>query len=164
MNKTQLIEQLQKPLDQVDSLLKAAGIATSLEIYTLEHLKTLQALDEMVVSGKAKTHRDAAKSYRQQQNTPTTTEPVIEAFDQDTLLMALAEEAANAALEKFPELAREQHDSAVAAFVQRYRQYLAQGLQSPEYRQKFQAVIQGRRLGKSNILENTTSNTALPGG
>lgn len=162
MNKTQLIEQLQKPVDQVDSLLKVAGISTELETYSDEHLKTLQTIDEMVSSGKAKTPKDAAKLYRQQQETTTASSAVMPASEIDKFILAQAERAAEAELSKIPQVAQEENIRLRTLFVQRYRQYIAERLQDPEYREKFQAAIEGQDLGKSELLGSTTSNTALP--
>jgi hypothetical protein len=164
MNKTQLIEQLKKPVDQIDSLLKAAGIGTELEIYIDDHLKTLQALDEMVASGKTKTYKEAAKLYRQQQahSTTTTSESVVEVSERDELILTLANQAADATLANFPQIAIEEYQRLKALFVQRYRQRLAEQLQNPEFRQQFQAAIEGKEVGKFNLLNNTTSNIALP--
>lgn len=165
MNKTQLLEQLKKPVDQIDSLLKAAGIGTELETYTDDHLNTLQVLDEMVASGKTKTYKEAAKLYRQQQahSTATTSESVVEeASERDQFILTLANQAADATLANFPQIAMAEHQRLKALFVQRYRQRLAEQLQNPEFRQQFQAAIEGQEMGKFNFLNSTTSNIALP--
>lgn len=161
MNKTQLIEQFKKPVDHVDSLLNAAGISTNLETYTAEHLKTLQALDEMVASGLAKTHKDAASLYRQQQESSSASEPIMQAQVLDEFIIAQAERAADAALRSFPQIAIEEYYRLKELFVQRYRQHIAKQLQNPEFRQQFQAAMEGQNVGKLN-LNSMTSNTALP--
>jgi len=162
MNKTQLIEQLKKPLDQVDSLLKAAEISTDMETYTDEHLKTLQALDEMVASGKAKSHKDATKLYRQQQESSTTSEPVMQASIHDEFIFAQAERAADVALASFPQIAIEEYYRLKTLFVQRYRQRITERLQDPEFREQFQAAIEGQDMGKLNLFGSTKSSMALP--
>jgi len=198
VKKTQLIEQLKQPVTQVDSLLKAMGISPEMETYTDEHLKTLQALNEMLASEKIKTPEDAAQLYRQQRETSTTSEPMDQALATileeaksdkmqkdiqnnenispsqmqspqaenseaklDNFILTLANQAANATLTSFPNIALEEHLRLKALFVKRYRERIAEQLQSAEFRQQFQAAMEGEELGKLPLLSSTTSNTAL---
>jgi hypothetical protein len=49
------------------------------------------------------------------------------------------------------------------AFIQRFRQRLAERLQDPSVQQQFQAVIEGEDMGKLPMLSpSPTSNMALP--
>lgn len=118
----------------------------------------------MVASGKTKTYQEAAKLYRQQQarSTATTSESVVEASEQDQFILTLANQAADATLANFPQIAIAEHQRLKALFVQRYRQRLAEQLQNPEFRQQFQAALEGQEMGKLNFLNSTTSNIALP--
>lgn len=73
-----------------------------------------------------------------------------------------ADRAADATLKSFPQIAFEERQRYKELFVQRYRQRIAQQLQDPEFRQHFQAAIEGQDLGKLPLLNSTTSNIALP--
>jgi len=163
VNKTQLIEQLKQPEAQINSLLSAAAISADLEIYTDDQLEILQALDEIVASGKAKTHKDAAKLYRQQQETSTTSENSAQAANNlDEFIQSLANQAADSTFANLPNIAIEEHHRLKALFVQRYRQRIMERLQDPEFQQQFQAAIEGQDLGKLKLLSGTTSNMVLP--
>lgn len=73
-----------------------------------------------------------------------------------------ADRAADATLKSFPQIAFEERQRYKELFVQRYRQRIAQQLQNPEFRQHFQAAIEGQDLGKLHLLNSMTSNIALP--
>lgn len=73
-----------------------------------------------------------------------------------------ADRAADATLKSFPQIAFEERQRYKELFVQRYRQRITQQLQDPEFRQHFQAAIEGQDLGKLHLLNSMTSNIALP--
>lgn len=157
MNKTQLIEQLKKPEDQINSLLKAAAIATDLENYTEEHLKIITALNEMVESGKAKTHKEAARLYRTSTENTIESEKVGQSSNElDEFILSQANTAADITFASLPQMAMEEHQRLKGLFVQRYRQRILERLQDPDFRQQFQAAIEGQDMGKLKLLNSTT--------
>jgi len=79
----------------------------------------------------------------------------------DDFILTLANQAANATLTSFPNIALEEHLRLKALFVKRYRERIAEQLQSAEFRQQFQAAMEGQELGKLPLLSSTTSNIAL---
>lgn len=162
MNKTQLLEQLKKPEDQLDALLRAAAISTDLEDYTDEHLKTLQEIDKIVESGKAKTYKEAAKLYRKQQEPTAESDQAVESPNNlDEFIQEQASRAAEATLANLPQVAQEERKRLEAVFVQKYRQRVAELVQDPGYREKFQMAMEGQDMGKSNLLNGKDSNIAL---
>ena len=82
--------------------------------------------------------------------------------DLDSFILEQAKRAAETTLLRFPQIAREEYNRSQGLFVQAYRQYLAEQLQNPEYRQNFIAAIEEQELGKSELLGSTMSHTALP--
>ncbi len=78
------------------------------------------------------------------------------------LVFREADRAADATLKSFPQIAFEERQRYKELFVQRYRQRIAQQLQDPDFRQHFQAAIEGQDLGKLHLLNSKTSNIALP--
>ncbi len=97
----------------------------------------------------------AGKDAVQAPNTISTEE--LEGF-----ILTQAERAADAALASFPQIAIEENYRLKTLFVQRYRQHITERLQDPEYRQWFEAAIEGQDMGKLNLFGSTISNTALP--
>jgi len=80
----------------------------------------------------------------------------------DEFILAQGDRAADMTLASLPNIAIEEHDRLKALFRQRYQQRIMERLQDPEYRQQFEAVIEGQDMGKLSLLNNTTSNFALP--
>lgn len=157
MNKTQLIEQLKKPEEKINSLLSAAAIPTDLDIYTDEHLKILQEIDNAVESGKAKTYKEAIKLYRQQQEITIKSNQTTETSNSiDDLILALAAQAADAAFANLPNIAIAEHERMKASFVQEFRRRIAARLQNPECQQQFLAAMEGEDMGKLKLLNSTT--------
>ncbi len=80
----------------------------------------------------------------------------------DEFILAQGDRAADVTLASLPDIAFEEQQRLKALFVQRYRQRIMERLQDPEYRQQFAAAIEGEDMGKLALLNNTTSNFALP--
>ncbi len=81
----------------------------------------------------------------------------------DNYAFELAERAADASVARIPKMAIEEEKRFREAFIQRFRQRLAERLQDPSVKQQFQAVIEGQDMGKlPMLLESPTSNMALP--
>jgi hypothetical protein len=81
----------------------------------------------------------------------------------DNYAFELAERAADASVAKIPQMAIEEEQRFREAFIQRFRQRLAERLQDPSVKQQFQAVIEGEDMGKLPMLSpSPTSNMALP--
>lgn len=165
MNKTQLLSQLHQPENQLNSLLTAAGIPADLDDYSDEHLETIQALNELVESGKAETYESAVVLYRQQQEYLALSDNPVQASNNlDEYILSLANQSADATFASLPRIALEEHQRLRALFVQQYRKRILERLQDPEFKQQFQAAIEGQDLGKLKLLlSSTTSNTALLG-
>lgn len=167
MNKTQLLSELQKPEAQLNSLLSAAGIQTDLEDYTTEHLETIQAINELVESGDAKTYEEAQvlRSQQQQQADDATSQKAAQPLNNlEEFILSLANQAADTTFASFPSMALEEHHRLKALFVQQYRLRILERLQDPEFQQQFQAAMSGQDLGKLKLLlSSTKSSTALLG-
>ncbi len=167
MNKTQLLSQLQKPEDQLNSLLTAAVIPTDLEDYTTEHLETIQALIELVESGSANTYEEAQvlRSQQQQQKSrPTSNQAAQPSTNLEEYILSLANQSADATFASLPRIALEEHQRLRGLFVQQYRQRILSRLQDPEFEQEFKAAMSGQDEGKLQLLlSSKTSNTALLG-
>ena len=156
MNKNQLIEQLKKPEDKINSLLSAAAIPTDLEDYSDDHLKILKEIDKAVESGKAKTYKEAVKLYRQQQDTTIGSNQTAETSNSlDDFIQALADSAAERAFANLPNIASAEYERLKAAFLQRFRQRIAERMQNPEYRQQFLAAMEGEDMGNPKLLNST---------
>lgn len=80
----------------------------------------------------------------------------------EEFILSLANQSADATFATLPNIAFEEHHRLKALFVQRYRERIMERLQDPEFRQQFQAAIEGQDLGKLNLMSSTTSNIALP--
>lgn len=163
MNKTQLIEQLKQPEDKVNSLLSAAAIAADLKDYTKDQLLTLQTIDQLVESGKAKTYKVAAELYRQQQESdPKSIEAEEFANQLDCFIEEEAQRAAKQSLSALPGLVEAEHNRLEAEFIKAYRKHVIKGIQDPKYREAFEAEMLGKTMGKPKISNTSISNIALP--
>ncbi len=179
MNKTQLIEQLKKPEDKVNDLLSAAAIAADLQEYTDDHIKTLQAINEITESGKAKTYKAAGELYRKQQGSDSKSpkqaqkqaigsgngQPVVPEnlnSDFEQFIQEQGNKMAEMHLARLPAMAEAEYNHLKAVFIQAYRKRIAEMLQDPEYRKQFESMMLGGELGKSMLSSITTSNIALP--
>lgn len=157
MNKTQLIEKMKKPEDRIDSLLSAAAISSDLKVYTNDHLKILQEIDKILESGKAKTDKEAAELYYQQQKTFTESDNLARSsIDTDEFIQSLANQAADEALANLPNIAKEEHENFRVKFQHFFRQRLAERLREPEFQQQFQLALEGKDVGKLKLLSSTT--------
>lgn len=163
MNKTHLIEQLKKPEDKINSLLNAAVIAADLEDYTEEHLKTLQGINEIMESGKAKTYKAAAELHRKQQESDSKSEQEEQLSNHfEQYIQEHGGKAAEANLAALPAMAEAEYSHLKSMFIKAYRKRIAELLQDPGYRQQFEAAIEGQSMGKLPLLNSTTSNIVLP--
>lgn len=79
----------------------------------------------------------------------------------EDFILSLANQSADATFASLPSIAIEEHQRLKALFVQQYRQRIMERLQDPEFRQQFQAAIEGQDMGKLPLLNSTTSNIAL---
>lgn len=79
----------------------------------------------------------------------------------EEFILSLANQSADATFASLPNIALEEHHRLKALFVQQYRQRIMERLQDPEFRQQFQAAIEGQDMGKLPLLNSTTSNIAL---
>jgi hypothetical protein len=81
----------------------------------------------------------------------------------DNYVLEQAERAADATVAGFPQMAIEEQHRVRKLFIKRFQQRLAERLQDPSVRQQFQAVIEGKEMGKLPTLsESLTLNMALP--
>lgn len=79
----------------------------------------------------------------------------------EEFILSLANQSADATFATLPNIAFEEHHRLKALFVQRYRERIISRLQDPEFRQQFQAAIEGQDMGKLSLMSSTTSNIAL---
>jgi hypothetical protein len=69
---------------------------------------------------------------------------------------------AEMSLATLPAMAEAEHQRLKEMFIQAYRKRIAEMLQDPAYRQRFETLMLGGELGKSMLSSSTTSNIALP--
>lgn len=163
------------PEDQISRILESIKIKSSAKPSD-EQLRGFEKVCQMVQSGMeldvaVQSIHEEAKNNNKTQKENDQVLPAAQAqlkaengmnAQFDDLVFEQAERAADFALAELPQIALEQRQHYREKFIQRFRQHIVERLQDPSYQQQFQAVIEGKEMGKLPILlESPTSNTAL---
>lgn len=97
-------------------------------------------------------------------NTPQPVPPVPDhlANQVEQFVQEQGSKMAEMSLATLPAMAEAEHQRLKDMFIQAYRKRIAEMLQDPAYRQRFETLMLGGELGKLRLSSSTTSNIALP--
>jgi hypothetical protein len=68
MNKSEIANRINQPIEKIDAILKDAGLPVDVEHYSSEQIESLEAIAKMVETKQAKNFKDAGGLYRKIQN------------------------------------------------------------------------------------------------
>jgi len=86
----------------------------------------------------------------------------IEDEELDNFIIEQAIRAADAALSNLPKMALAERQRLTEMFIKNFRARVAQEVRKPEYYQQFDVVIESDDVGKSKLLNGSTTNMVLP--
>ncbi|NJO94387.1 MAG: hypothetical protein HC820_08720 [Hydrococcus sp. RM1_1_31] len=87
---------------------------------------------------------------------------LIEDEELDNFIIEQAIRAADAALSNLPKMALAERQRLTEIFIKNFRARVAQEVRKPEYYQQFDVVIESDDVGKSKLLNGSTTNMVLP--
>lgn len=164
------------PEDQISKILESIKIKSSAKPSD-EQLKGFEKVCQMIQSGMeldvaVQSIHEEAKNNNKTQKENGEALPAAQAqlkaedgvnAQLNNLVLQEAERAADVTLARFPQMALEEQQHFRELFIQRFRQCLVERLQDPNFKQQFQAVIEGKEMGKlPTLCESLTLNMALP--